>query len=317
MSSYDVLAARVRDLTESRFKDFEHQLLSGTAEAERNAVFQKKRLKRRREFLESIGMDLKKFDTALTHESRGLDAELKAFLEEFRPQSVSRPSAAADAARDAAIRSAVLGESGHTVLPAFASSIFTPDRVSGEVAMGPDWNPGAIDSGWVFQDPPQIIRIKDSVKQISLCWSTRYTPPPVYSTYFTFVPASTATYEMTAVIAYHGFYVLVADDSWWNCRYARVTLKAQMNVHQYSDGGWKDFPPLLNVEKQNAQEVDNFDRTFFFDYTTALRAGDPVVVTVRGTVEGFSDGGSTHAELNFQDGTANFIQPLFLSVTHG
>ena len=316
MASYDVLTARVRELTESRFKEFEQQLLRGKAEAERNAAFQKKRIKRRREFLSSIGTDLKKFDAALAQEDRELEGELKAFLEEHRLKSVSRPSIAADASRDAAIRTTVLGEAGHMVLPAFASSIFTPDRLKGEVAIGPDWNPGAIDSGWVFQDPPQIIRIKDSYHDISLCWSNRYTPPPVYSTYFTFVPASTATYEMTAVIAYHGFYVLVSDDSWWNCRYARVTLTAQMNVHQYVDSGWKDFPPLLNVEKQNAQEVDNFDRTFFLDYTTALRAGDPVVVTVRGVVEGFSDGGNTHAELNFQDGTANYIQPLFLSVTH-
>jgi hypothetical protein len=186
MASYDVLAARVRQLTESRFKEFEQQLLRGKAEAERNAAFQKKRIKRRREFLSSIGTDLKKFDAALVQESRELEGELKAFLEEYRPKSVSRPSAAADAARDAAIRSAVLGETGHMVLPAFASSIFTPDRVKGEVAIGPDWNPGAIDSGWVFQDPPQIIPIKDSYQDISLCWSNRYTPPPVYSTYFTF-----------------------------------------------------------------------------------------------------------------------------------
>ena len=88
MASYDVLAARVREVTESRFKELEQQLLRGKAEAERNAAFQKKRIKRRREFLSSIGTDLKKFDA-----------------EEYRPKSVSRPSAAADAARDAAIRS--------------------------------------------------------------------------------------------------------------------------------------------------------------------------------------------------------------------
>jgi len=316
MASHDDLNKHVRELIESRFKQFERDVLRGKSEGERNAEYQKKRLKRRREFMASTALDMKKFDAAVEHENRMFEAEVKAFLEEYRPKSVSRPSAAADAARDAAIRSAVLGETGHMVLPAFASSIFTPDRVKGEVAIGPDWNPGAIDSGWVFQDPPQIIRIKDSYHDISLCWSNRYTPPPVYSTYFTFGPASTATYEMTAVIAYHGFYVLVSDDSWWNCRYARVTLTAQMNVHQYVDSGWKDFPPLLNVEKQNAQEVDNFDRTFFLDYSAALRAGDPVIVTVKGTVEGFSDGGNTHAELNFQDGTANYIQPLFLSVTH-
>ena len=54
------MAARVRELTESRFREFEQQLLRGKAEAGRNAAFQKKRIKRRREFLSSMGTDLKK-----------------------------------------------------------------------------------------------------------------------------------------------------------------------------------------------------------------------------------------------------------------
>ena len=63
MASYDLLAARVRELTESRFKEFEQQLRRGKAESERNAAFQKKRLKRRREFMASIGMDMERFPT--------------------------------------------------------------------------------------------------------------------------------------------------------------------------------------------------------------------------------------------------------------
>jgi hypothetical protein len=263
-----------------------------------------------------MGVDLRKFDAALARDTRELDGELKAFLEEHRPKCVNRPSAATAAVTEAATVSAVFGESGYMVLPPAASAIYTPDRVTDDIAIGPDWNSGAIDSGWVSPDPPGIIKVKDSYQDFSLCWSNRYSPPHEYSAHFAFIPASTASYELTAVIAYHGFYVLVADDSAWNCRYARVTLTAEMSVHQYVEAGWKTFPPLLNVEKQNAQEVDNFDRTFFFDTTAALRVGDPVVVTVRGVVEGFSDGGSTHAELNFQDGTANYIQPLFMAVKH-
>jgi hypothetical protein len=38
------------------------------------------------------------------------------------------------------------------------------------------------------------------------------------------------------------------------------------------------------------------------------------VITVKGVVEAFSHGGYTHAELNFESGTANYIEPLFLSV---
>jgi len=145
------------------------------------------------------------------------------------------------------------------------------------------------------------------------CYDNRWDSPPEFSAHFTFVPATTANYEMTAVITFHGFYVLRCDDSWWNCRDAEVRLTVQMNVHQYTDSGWHDFPALLDVEKDNTDEVTSFDRTFFLDYTTGLRVGDPVVVTVKGVVLATSHG-VAYAELNFKDGTANYIQPLFLSV---
>ena len=68
------------------------------------------------------------------------------------------------------------------------------------------------------------------------------------------------------------------------------------------------------MEKQNTEEVTSYDRTQFMDYTTGLRGGDPVVVTVKGVVEASAHGGGAYAELNFMDGTANYIWPLFLSV---
>ena len=121
---------------------------------------------------------------------------------------------------------------------------------------------------------------------------------------------------MTAVLAFHGFYVLRSDDSWYNCRSAQVQLKARMNVRQYVDFGWKDFPLLIDREEDNAEEVTTYDRTGFFDYTAVLKAGDPVVVTFKGIVDASARGGGAYAELNFEAGTANYIEPLLLSVNH-
>lgn len=193
--------------------------------------------------------------------------------------------------------------------------MFAPDKSLLEGVTGlTDWTNGAINSGWVFPDDPSQIHIKDTRHYANaLCWDNRQDPPPEFAVHFTFVPATTATYEMTAILAFHGFYVLRCDDSWWNCRDASVKLDVQMNVHQYTDDGWKDFP-LLYVENQNVEEVVSYDRTHFLDYTVGLRAGDPVVVTVKGTVLASAHGGGAYAELNFEAGTANYIQPLFLSV---
>jgi hypothetical protein len=312
MSSYGELNQRVRELVGGRFKEFEQELLRGTELAKHNVEYQKKREKHRREILASIGADLKKFDAAMEDENRMQEAELKRFLEEFRPKMVNRrPVGAADAA-NAAVQSAVLSESGHKVLPVFASSIFLPDTSVSDG--GIEFTEGAINSGWVFPDDPSRIRIKDNYHDLSLCWPNRYFPPPEFAAHFTFVPATTSTYEVVAVMAFHGFYLLVADDGFFSCRFAQVKLTAQMNVHQYVSAGWKGFPALLDIKKEHAQEVTSFDRTFFLDDTASLRAGDPVVITVKGVVEAFSHGGYTHAELNFESGTANYIEPLFLSV---
>jgi hypothetical protein len=221
----------------------------------------------------------------------------------------------ADDAKYAAGRSQVLADSGHVVLPVFASSIFAGDVAGFKDVGGLDFTGGAINSGWVFPDDPSNIRIKDTRHYPNaLCWDNRQDAPPEFAVHFGFVPASNSTYEMTAVLAFHGFYVLRCDDSWWNCRDSSVKLTAQMNVHQYSDAGWKSFPALLDVEKDNVEETVRYDHTHFLDYTTGLSAGDPVIVTVKGVVLASAHGGGAYAELNFAEGSSNYVQPLFLSV---
>jgi hypothetical protein len=109
--------------------------------------------------------------------------------------------------------------------------------------------------------------------------------------------------------------VLRSDDGFFTSKHAYVDLRVTMNVHQYVDFGWKSFPYPLSRDEDNINEFDNFDRTFFFDSTAPLRAGDPVVVTAKIEIVAGASGSGSYAELNFADGTANYIQPLFLSVT--
>jgi hypothetical protein len=318
MASYDALDNRVRELNDDRYKEYQQDVVRRKALADRAAKIQKERVKGRRDFMAAIGTDLKKLDAAVDKENRSQEEELKAFLEEFRPKTAGRDPQSAATSKDAAVRSAVLAESGHMVLPVLASTIFTTDESLFTKLSGiKEWADGAggINSGWVFPDDPSKIRIMSiGHNPEAWCGFWEYAHnPSVFAVHFAFVPASTATYEMTAVIAFHGFYILRSDDGVFTCKEAIVKLNAQMNVHQYADTGWQDFP-LLNIDKQNTDEIASYDRTHFLDYTTGLRMGDPVVVTVKGTVEALGHGGGSYAELNFFDGTANYIQPLFLSV---
>jgi hypothetical protein len=178
-----------------------------------------------------------------------------------------------------------------------------------------DSGSGAINSGWVFPDEPGKIRLKDVGHVDVWCFqAVAGSPPPEFAVHFGFVPAATKSYEMTAVFAFHGFYVLRSDDGYLTCKYAEVKLNVRMNVSQYTDLGWKTFPALIDRKEDNVEQIANYDRTHFFDYTAALKAGDPVVVTVAGTIKAFARGGGAYAELNFEAGTANYIEPLLLSV---
>ena len=119
---------------------------------------------------------------------------------------------------------------------------------------------------------------------------------------------------MLAVLAFHGFYILRSDDGIFTSKWAKVFLNAEMNVRQYVDVGLKSFPALIAEERDNADAVFTYDRTHFFDYTTVLKEGDPVTATVTVLPRAAAAGNGSYAELNFKAGTANYIEPLFLSV---
>lgn len=264
--------------------------------------------------MKRLGVDAKLMDAEEKSDFEYEGKALEAFLKESRAALAARESMRAMDAQWAADRTALLGEAHHTVLTAYAADIYSISADSFEANTG-ESGAGAINSGWIFPDDPSHIRIKDGGHVGTKCFEAYAEgPEPEFSVHFCFVPAATATYEMTAVLAFHGFYVLRSNDSWWNCRHAHARLNVSMNVNQYVDHGWRSFPPLIDRYEQNTEEIVSFDRTEFFDYRAVLRTGDPVVVTVRGKLDALGVGGHTYAELNFEAGTANYIWPLFLSV---
>lgn len=177
---------------------------------------------------------------------------------------------------------------------------------------------GEIGSGWIFPSNPGQLNVKDQSTGHGTGWgATAGPPPPQYNVYFTFVPARIASYSLTAVFAFHGFYVLKADDGFFTHKYAQVRLDIAMDVNQFVDIGWKSFPSPINRDESNVNEVKTYDLTHFFDYTTVLKEGDPVVVTVRLTLDALASGSGSYAEINFDTGVSNYIEPLFLSVGPG
>jgi len=314
MPSLDTFSKFLREIHDRRFKEFEAEVVRQKSIFDQSKKSEPGREKRRREFLSGIGIDLKAFDRELAKDNKTQEQELKAYLDDRRPKAGSRRVLQAADFKEAGLQSAVFGESKHTVLHAFASTLFAADKGVFKDITG-DAGAGAINSGWIFPDEPGQIRLKDTAHCPVACFfACGGSPPPEFAVHFAFTPASTANYEMTAVFAFHGFYILRSDDSFYNCRNAKVKLTVSMNAYQYVDIGWKDFPALIDRDEDNVEEVTSYDRTHFLDYTTVLRVGDPVIVTVRGVVDADAHGGGAYAELNFEAGTANYIEPLLLSV---
>jgi len=73
---------------------------------------------------------------------------------------------------------------------------------------------GAINSGWIFPDGPSKIRVMTSGQADVWCFqAVAGSGDPEFAVHFGFVPASTATYEMTAVLAFCVFQRKAATDS--------------------------------------------------------------------------------------------------------
>jgi len=313
MSLTNPLDKYLREIHDARFKEFEQEVIRRQGLFERAKKFEQTRDKRRRDFLKGLGVDLATFDREQDKELKFQEQELKSYVDEFVPKVASRPVLQAADSKDAALRIGAFGEAKHTLVHPYAATLFASDKAAFKDVAGVTGD-GAINSGWIFPDEVGKIHVKDTAHCPVACFVACAGSAVEFAVHFTFTPATTANYEMTAVFAFHGFYILRSDDSWYNCRNAKVKLTVSMNAHQYVDIGWKSFPALIDRDEDNVEEVTTYDRTHFFDYTTVLKAGDPAVVTVKGALDASAHGGGAYAELNFAAGTANYIEPLLLSV---
>ena len=182
----------IRAIHDADFKEFETEVVRQQALTDRAAKLEKGRETRRREFLKSIGVNITNFDRDNDKDQRAQEKELKAFTSNFTPKSIKRRSLRAADAKDAALRRDALASTAHLVFLPYASSIFAADRTLIK-DLGDEAGNGAINSGWVFPDEPDKIRIKDTSHNPVVCFqAVAESPPPEFNVHFAFIPATTA-----------------------------------------------------------------------------------------------------------------------------
>ena len=112
-------------------------------------------------------------------------------------------------------------------------------------------------------------------------------------------------YGHTIWVPFHGFYVLYADDGFWDSKesHARIDLSAVGYQYNYKATGGTN---VFDEDSQNINVNDRFDgwRTMYY---SDLLGVDRAYLRVTAAFYVYARGGGSTAQLNFSAGNANYI----------
>lgn len=124
--------------------------------------------------------------------------------------------------------------------------------------------------------------------------------------WFNFRPETTKFYGHNIYVPFYGFYILYADDGFWDSKEARARIDLSARGYQY---GYKPQSSnnLFNTSGNNINVNDRFDGWRTMYYADLLAGGDQAYLLVSSSFSVYARGGGSHAELNFSSGAANYI----------
>jgi hypothetical protein len=123
--------------------------------------------------------------------------------------------------------------------------------------------------------------------------------------WFTYGAPQDRNYGHTVWVPFHGFYVLYADDGFWDSKeaHARIDLSAVGYQYNYKATGSTN---VFDLDSQNINVNDRFDgwRTMYY---SDLLGADRAYLRVSASFYVYARGGGSTAQLNFSDGNANYV----------
>jgi hypothetical protein len=126
--------------------------------------------------------------------------------------------------------------------------------------------------------------------------------------YYSFIPKLTKWYGAVPRIAYSGFYIVKANDKWYNCKYAQAAIDIGVNAQQYNWKGWSWWN-ILNVASGNISVNRRFDTTRRVNYPVLLRAKDRAWIRVRTCLYVYAKGDGSYSKLDFSAGSNQICAP--------
>jgi hypothetical protein len=157
------------------------------------------------------------------------------------------------------------------------------------------YNPGTFDlSDWASGSGSGIFGTGAGSFTVYLDW------------WFTFRADASAYYNHTIYVPFNGFYIVRADDGFWDSKEAKVRIDLSARGYQYN---WKagSSTNVLDISSQNINVNDRFDGWRTAYYADLLGGGDSAYLLVSASFYVYARGGGSYAELNFSAGDANYI----------
>ncbi|MEZ5812443.1 MAG: hypothetical protein R3D45_13605 [Rhizobiaceae bacterium] len=123
---------------------------------------------------------------------------------------------------------------------------------------------------------------------------------------FWFKPTQSRFYSIRPLFRFRGYYIVRADDGIFTSKFARVTVSAWTNVHQYNWKGWNHVD-VLNVGDDNINVNKRFDtdRTTYNSYL--LGANDWAYIRCTIGLWAYARGSGSYAKNDFATGNANYL----------
>jgi hypothetical protein len=129
---------------------------------------------------------------------------------------------------------------------------------------------------------------------------------PTADWWYTWTPPEDGVYSFWAIAPYSGFYIIRANDAWYNCKYAKAHAFVEVDVHQYFWRG-PDRRTIVDKRGSNIQETGLASGALQWFFNEPLNADDEVTVRVTTTLDVFAKGTGDYAELNFSEGEGNYL----------
>lgn len=130
---------------------------------------------------------------------------------------------------------------------------------------------------------------------------------------FWFKPPSSKFYSIQPLFRYRGFYILQADDGFFDCKNARTIISAWVNVYQYNWKGWNSVNVLdRSGDNINVNTRFDIDRSTYNSYL--LGGGDWAWIQCTIGLYVRAQGGGSYAKNDFATGAANYLSVPYVYV---